>query len=174
MLPPTAGSVTSVKLPPFMFGEDTSSTSPSQNTPPLISVLKLLRKLNVAAADVTLMLREIRYLSLIPFWSGMKASLGGVSAVSVVVTHRVGSGIPIVSFIATHPAGRAGAVTPSKFSMHAGCGVGLGLGDATGVGEGDGEPPGVGDGDGVPPGVGDGGGVPPGVGDGDGGGGPLP
>src|SRR5438874_5779184 len=96
MLPPTAGSVTSVKVPPFMLGEDTSSTYPSQNTPPLISVLKLFRKLNVAAADVTLMLREIRYLLLIPSWSGRRALLGGVSEVSVVVTHRVGSGIPIV------------------------------------------------------------------------------
>src|ERR1051326_8317981 len=134
-----------------MFGEDTSSTYPSQNTPPLISVLKLLRKLNVAVAEVTLMFRESRYLSLIPSWSGIKASLGAVSGVMVEVTHIVGSGIPTVPFVATHPAGSAGAVTPSKFSMQAAAGVGdglatgLGLGDATGVAEGD--PAGVAEGD---------------------------
>src|SRR5207253_1544720 len=103
MLPPTAGSVTSVKSPPFMLGEDTSSTYPSQNTPPLISVLKLLRKLNVAAADVTLMLRETRYLSLIPFWSVTNTSLGAVSGVSVVVTHTVPSPEPPEN----QPGGRA-------------------------------------------------------------------
>ena len=34
-----------------MFGEDTSSTNPSQYVPPLNSVSKLFRKLNVAVAD---------------------------------------------------------------------------------------------------------------------------
>src|ERR1700692_3663497 len=110
MLSPTAGSVTSVKVPPLMLGEDTSSTYPSQNTPPLISVLKLFRKLNVAAADVTLMLRGIRYLSLSPFWSGTNASFGGVSGVMVEVTHWVPSPVPP----AAHPTGSAGAVTSSK------------------------------------------------------------
>src|SRR5438477_3550056 len=151
MLPPTAGSVTSVKVPPFMFGEDTSSTYPSQNTPLLIAVLKLLRKLNVAAAELTIMFRLSRYLSLIPSWSGIKASLGAVSGLMVEVTHISGSGVPTVPFVATHPAGSAGAVTPSKLSMQAGCGVGdglatgVGLGDAIGVAEGD--PAGVADGD---------------------------
>src|SRR6266446_8045500 len=129
MVPPTAGSVTSVNAPPFMLGEDTSSTYPSQNTPPLISVLKLFRKLNVAEAEVTVIFRLSRYLSLIPFWSGMNASLGAVSGVTVEVTHMVGSGIPTVPFVATHPAGSAGAVTPSKFSTH---GAALGVGVATG------------------------------------------
>src|SRR5438477_12319035 len=157
MLPPTAGSVTSVKVPPFMFGEDTSSTYPSQNTPLLIAVLKLLRKLNVAAAELTIMFRLSRYLSLIPSWSGIKASLGAVSGLMVEVTHISGSGIPTVPFVATHPAGSAGAVTPSKLSMQAAAGVGDG--DAGG-GVGDGVTPGgVGDG-GTPGGVGDG--VPPG------------
>src|SRR5580765_517266 len=147
MLPPTVGSVTSVKAPPFMFGEDTSSTYPSQYVPPLNSVSKLFRKLNVAVAEFTIMSRLSRYLSLIPSWSTTKTSLGGVSGPMVEVAHISGSPEP---FDAVQPAGRAGAVTPSKFSMHAGCGDGLGLG----VGVGDGEPAGVADGE--PAGVADG------------------
>src|SRR5205814_2331391 len=164
MFPPTAGSVTSVKVPPFILGEDTSSTYPSQNTPPLISVLKLFRKLNVAAAEVTLIFRVSRYLSLIPSWSGIKASLGAVSGLMVEVTHISGSGVPTVPFVATHPAGSAGAVTPSKFSMQpvfglvglgvAGGGVGVAGGTVgVGVGVGGGDPTGVPVGDGVVIGV---------------------
>src|SRR5438132_13214264 len=109
----------SVKAPPLILGEETSSTPPSQNTPPLNSVLKLLRKLIWADAEVMAKPGVSRYLSLIPFWSGMNASLGAVSGVMVEVTHMVGSGIPTVPFVATHPAGSAGAVTPSKFSANA-------------------------------------------------------
>src|SRR5256885_17086188 len=94
------------------------------------------------------MFRLSRYLSLIPSWSGIKASLGAVSGVMVEVTHISGSGIPTVPFVATHPAGSAGAVTPSKLSMQAAAGVGDG--DAGG-GVGDGVTPG-GVGDGVTPG----------------------
>src|SRR6187551_190716 len=57
----------------------------------------------------------IRTLSLIPSWSGIKASLGAVSGVVVEVTHSVPS--PGSMFEATQPAGRAGAITPSKFSL---------------------------------------------------------
>src|SRR6266850_789475 len=107
----------------------------------------------------------------------MKAELGGLSGIVVAVTHITPS--PAIGFVATHPAGSAGAVTPSKFSMHGGAADGLGEGGATvavavavgvgdtpgvGVGVGTGVPPGVGVGDGtgveVPPGVGVGTGVP--------------
>ena len=56
--------------------------------PPLNSVLKLLRKLNCAEAELMVMLGVSRTLSLIPSWSGMKAALGAVSGVIVEVTHR--------------------------------------------------------------------------------------
>src|SRR5471032_628512 len=88
-----------------------------------------------------------RTLSLIPSWSGMNASLGALSGVSVVVTHMTPS--PGSGFVAVHPAGRAGAVTPSKFSTQFPPGVGVTVGVA--VGDGVGVPGGgVGVGDGVP------------------------
>src|SRR6266850_150634 len=118
------------------------------------------------------MSRLSRYLSLIPSWSGMKASLGAVSGLIVEVTHI---SVSPEAFVAVQPAGSAGAVTPSKFSMHAGCGDGVGVaGGGVGLGVtpggvGLGVPPG-GVGDGVPPGgvgdaagVGVGTGVPPGL-----------
>src|ERR1700694_268240 len=114
----------SVKAPPLILGEDTSSTHPSQNTSVgggSCSVLKLLRKLITGAAELMLMGRVSRTLSLIISWSSMKASLGGVSGVTVVVTHRMP--LPGIGFVATHPAGRAGAITPSKASVHGGAGV---------------------------------------------------
>src|SRR5436853_6026909 len=112
-----------------MLGADTSSTYPSQKIPPLISVLKLFRKLIMG--DVLVIVTPIlsRTLSLIPSWSATKASLGGVSGATVVVTHMVPS--PGSGFDATQPAGNAGAVTPSQFSTHgpAGLADGFGVGD---------------------------------------------
>ena len=70
-----------------------------------------------------------RYLSLTTAGSLTKASFGAVSGVVVEVTHRIPSGsIPLV---ATQPAGRAGATTPSKFSAAA-----VLHGPAVGVGDG--------------------------------------
>src|SRR5450759_1193460 len=140
-----------------MLGADTSSTYPSQNVPPLISVLKLLRKVIIGAVLVMVTPVLSRTLSLIPSWSGMKASLGALSGVMVEVTHRVPS--PGSGLVATQPGGKAGAVTPSQFSRHGPEGVGLtgGVGDGGG-----GVPPGVdvavavAVGVGVPPGVGPG------------------
>lgn len=121
--------------------------------------------------------RESRRLSVISPASGTKAQLGALLGCETEVTHRGGGPS---AFDAVQPAGRAGAVTPSKFSVQGpdgGVGVGVapggvGVGVAPG-GVGDGVPPG-GVGDGVAPGVGDGAGVPPGVGVGDGAGTPLP
>src|SRR5437762_14143654 len=110
-----------------MLGADTSSTYPSQKVPPLNSVLKLLRKLIMVDVIVTVSPARSRTLSLIPSWSGTKASLGAVSGVSVVVTHMTPS--PGSGFVAVQPAGSAGAVTPSQFSTHGPAdGVGLGGG----------------------------------------------
>src|SRR5437762_12679694 len=97
-----------------MLGEDISSTYPSQNMPPLISVLKLFRK--VIMGDVLEIATPVlsRTLSLIPSWSATKASLGGVSGVTVVVAHMVPS--PGSGLVAVQPAGNTGAVTPSQFS----------------------------------------------------------
>src|SRR5438477_6444440 len=114
------------KSPPLIPGADTSSTYPSQNMPPLISVLKLLRKLIMGEVLVIETPVLSRTLSLIPSWSGTKASLGALSGVMVEVTHKTPS--PGSGFDATQPGGKAGAVTLSKFSMHGGPADGLGLG----------------------------------------------
>src|SRR6185436_11672103 len=141
-------SVTSRKSPPLMFGAETSSTPPSQNTPSLISESKLLRNVSTAAAVCTCTLSRSTTLSLTPSWSGTNALFGGLSDEVVEVAKPTPS--PGTGLDATHPAGNAGAVTPSKFSVH--------VPPPPGVGVGVPPPPGVGDGVGVPP--------PPGVGDG--------
>src|SRR5678815_1517955 len=63
----------------------------------------------------------------------MNASLGGVSGVVVDVTQ---SGAPPIALLATQPAGNAGAVTESKFSVNDGHGVGDGGEVAVAVGVG--------------------------------------
>ena len=91
-----------------------------------------------------------RRLSLTTEGSFTKASLGALSGVVVEVTQ---SGDGPVALAAIQLAGKAGAVTPSKFSANAvppHGGVGDGVGVAVGVGDG------VGDGLGVGVGVGDG------------------
>ena len=108
-----------------------------------MSVLKLLRKLNVAVALVTFTPMRSSTLSLIPSWSGMKTLLGALSDIAVVVTHIAPS--PGTGFVAIQPGGNAGAVTLSQFSMH-GAAEGVGLAE----GDGDGVPPTVAVGVGVP------------------------
>src|SRR6476660_3337739 len=97
-----------------------------------------------------------RRLSLTEDGSSIEASLGGVSGVVVEVTHN---GAEPAAFVATQPAGRAGAVTESKFSLNdeQGVGEGVGVGGGTvavAVGVGEGVPVNVavavGVGDGVP------------------------
>src|SRR5205085_1849051 len=138
--------------------EDTSNTPPSQYVPLLNSVLKLLRNVSCAEAELTMMLRETRYLSLTPFWSSTNASFGAVSGCVVTVFHVIPLSGGEPSLLAVHPVGRAGAVTPSKFSTHGGAGVGVAVGAGVGVEVGAGVgvdvPPGVGVGVEVPPGVG--------------------
>src|SRR5437773_4802084 len=114
----------SKKSPPLIPGAETSRTNPSQNVPPLISVLKLLRKLIMGDVLFIVTPALSRTLSLIPFWSPTKASLGGVSGVTVVVTHRTPS--PGSGLVAVQPVGSAGAVTLSQFSTHGPTGVGVG------------------------------------------------
>ena len=128
-----------------MLGEDTSSTPPSQNIPPLNSVLKLFRNRKTEVTLGIVIGGLSRTLSLIPSWSGMKAALGAVSGVMVEVTQSVPS--PGSGFVATQPAGSAGAVTPSKFSLQItvptqGVGVGVGV-VGVGVGVGVGQTPSV-------------------------------
>src|SRR2546429_981956 len=146
-----------------MFGAETSSTYPSQNMPPLISVLKLFRQLIIGDALVTMTPILSTTLSLIPSWSGTKTSLGALSGITVEVTHITPS--PGSGFVAVQPVGSAGAVTLSQFSTHGGPADGVGVGDAppgvevaVAVAVGPGVPLGLGDG--VPPGVGDGTGTP--------------
>src|SRR5436190_22007282 len=74
-----------------------------------------------------------RSLSVTTAGSSIKASLGAVSGVVVVVTH---SGAPPVALVATQFADSAGAVTPSKFSFNTvpAHGVPLAVAVAVGVG----------------------------------------
>src|SRR4051812_43291964 len=89
-----------------------------------------------------------RCLSLIVVGSLTKASLGALSGVVVEVTHKMLSGL--TAFAATHPVGKAGAVTPSKFSLTATPhGVAVGVGGGVPVAVGDGVGLGVGGGVGV-------------------------
>src|SRR5207244_7323361 len=100
--------------------------------PPLISVLKLFRQLIIGDVLVTMTPVLSRTLSLIPSWSGTKASLGAVSGVTVEVTHMTPS--PGSGFVAVQPGGNAGAVTLSQFSMHGGSpAVAVGVADAPAV-----------------------------------------
>src|SRR3954462_205862 len=147
----------SVNAPPLMLGEETSNTPPSQYVALLNSVLKLLRKVSCAEAELTMMLRETRYLSVTPFWSSTNAALGAVSTTLATVIHitPLSGGAPLL--VAVHPAGRVGAVTPSKFSTHGGAGVGVAVGAGVEVGAGVGVP--VGPGVDVGPGGGGGPGV---------------
>ena len=102
-----------------------------------------MRKLTWAAAELIAIFGVSRRLSVTTAGSSIKASLGAVSGVVVEVTHR---GAPPAALLATQPAGNAGAVTPSKFSLKEehgegdGVEVGVGVGGtvavAVGVGEG--------------------------------------
>src|SRR5947208_16356889 len=134
-----------------MFGAETSSTYPSQNMPPLISVLQLFRQLIICDALVTMTPTLSTTLSLIPSWSGTKTSLGALSGTTVEVTHITPS--PGSGFVATPPVGSAGAVTLSQFSTHGPAGVGdapPGVEVAVAVAVGPGVPLGLGDGPGPP------------------------
>src|SRR5438093_4118 len=89
------------------------------------------------------MLGELSCLSLIAAGSSTNAALGDVSAAGdglpeLEVTH---SGAGPLAFVAVHPAGKAGGVTPSKFSLNVvtgvhGVGVGVGVSIGVGVGVG--------------------------------------
>jgi len=68
-----------------------------------------------AEAEVIKIFGVIRCLSVTTFGSSISAVFGAVSGVVVDVTQ---SGAPPVALLATHPAGNAGAVTPSKFSFN--------------------------------------------------------
>ena len=123
-LPPTAALVMSVKAPAMIFGEETSKTPPSN----VLSRLKLLRKITCAVVDVILIFGVSSVLLETQLGSLWNASLGAVSGVVADVVQlvpSVQSGPPTVQspspFVnaVTHPAGKAGAVTPSKFSIKA-------------------------------------------------------
>src|SRR5437868_14581137 len=110
-----------------MLGEDISSTYPSQNMPPLISVSNLLRKLITGDVLVTATPALSRTLSLIPSWSGQSASFGGLYGITFETTHPLPSGFTV------QPGGKAGGITLSKFSKQVAA-EGLGLADGVGVG----------------------------------------
>src|ERR1700704_1700073 len=78
------------------------------------------------------MLGVSRYLSLTAAGSSANASFGAVSGVVVEVTQ---SGGAPCALLATHPAGKAGATTPSKFSESEPHGEPVAVAVAVGVGD---------------------------------------
>jgi hypothetical protein len=73
-------------------------------------------------------------LSLTVLASSMNAVFGGVCGFVVDVAHMMGAGDgPGTTFVATQPAGKAGAVTKSKFSNKPGHGVPVGVAVAVAV-----------------------------------------
>jgi len=97
--------------------------------------LKKWRKVIWAGPEMMFMFGVSRRLSLTVAGSSTNASLGALSGFVVEVSQ---SAVPD-AFVADHPAGRTGALTPSKFSVnpaHPGVGVGVtigGVGDGVGV-----------------------------------------
>src|SRR3954470_24775601 len=94
--------------PLLILGVDTSRTPPSHITPSLTKVSKLMRKRRTADDDDgTMTAFQLRKLS---FWLGgamRDAALAGVSGLRFVLTHPS----------ALQPAGNAGGMIPSKFSL---------------------------------------------------------
>jgi hypothetical protein len=78
----------------------------------------------------------MRNLSLTDVGLLTNASLGAELGVTVSVTHNMASGLTALE--AVQHTGRAGAVTPSKFSLKTMPVQGVGDGDGVGVGVGDG------------------------------------
>jgi hypothetical protein len=108
-------------------------------------MLKRFRKVNTAAPAGTAIVGEINSVLPMVVGSGANVSLGAVSGVVVEVTH--GTSAPLDTVV--HPAGSAGATTPSKFSENV-----AGHGETVGVAEGATVDVAVGVGEGVPLGVG--------------------
>src|ERR1043166_8392051 len=124
--PPTAGSVTSVKAPPLILGEEISRTPPSKNSPPPLSRLYLFLKATEGAKELTRRnVSSVR--SLTTTGALTKASFGAVSGLLVSVTQK----------LLAQPGGRAGAVTLSKFSAAFLHGIGEGVEKGVAVGEGE-------------------------------------
>src|SRR5687768_14933679 len=96
----------------------------------VFSVLKLFLKLNDPPPAEIANTGENSPMSPTEAGSGANTALGGVSGVVVVVTH--GTPTPVAAVV--HPAGRAGAVTESKFSSQPVPGVGVAVGVPVAVG----------------------------------------
>src|SRR6188474_2418392 len=94
------------KAPPAML---ISRTMPSK----VFSTLKLLRKLNDPPPAAIAIAGEISSVLPTAAGSGANALFGAVSGVVVDVTQATSA--PVAALV--HPVGRAGAVTPSKFSL---------------------------------------------------------
>jgi hypothetical protein len=90
-----------------MLGAETSRTPPSQKTPLLTSVLKLLRKRKTTEVDGIVIFPAAKVQLLMVDGSGQNASLGEVSGLTSEVTQQ----------LLTQFGGRAGGITSSKFSI---------------------------------------------------------
>jgi hypothetical protein len=92
------------------------------STPPLkpLSRLRFWRKVTCAEANTIGISGESSRLSLTTEGSSINAALGGESATGVGTPEFdvTQSGAGPCAFVATHPAGSAGGVTPSKFSLN--------------------------------------------------------
>src|SRR5688572_9244713 len=132
-----SGWVTSRNVPPTMPDAEISSTPPSQKMPSLNSRSYLFLKLRTGLVELITKLGVSTRLSATTSGSSMNKLLGGELGLAVDVVHN---GAGPWGLVAVQPAGKAGAVTPSKFcpkTRQGGVGVGVGVG-VPGVGVGDG------------------------------------
>jgi len=111
-LPPA--SRMSWKAPPLMLISNTAPSKP-------LSRSKFWRNVNCAESLPIGILGESKRLSLIASGSLTNAAFGSESAdgngsPSLEVTHKIPSGS--ITLVAVHPAGNAGGVTPSRFSVN--------------------------------------------------------
>jgi hypothetical protein len=103
----------SVNAPPPML---ISSTPPFKS----LSRLRFWRKVTWAEEETIGISGESSRLSLTTEGSSINAAFGGESATGVGTPEFdvTQSGVEPCAFVATHPAGSAGGVTPSKFSLN--------------------------------------------------------
>lgn len=136
----------SAKAPPLMLISSTIPSKPTEGVTPLDSMLKRFWKLTVPPPAGTAKLGVTSSVLPTVETSGANASLGALAGVVVEVTQSDSE--PVAAVV--HPAGNAGATTPSKFCVKNGAPPhGEGVGEAVG----DGDTDGVGEADGVAVGV---------------------
>src|SRR6185295_2194769 len=110
-LPPV---VMSLKAPPLMLISSTMPSNPLVGVTPLASILNRFLKVNCAPAAGTLMVGVSSVVLPMLLTSGANASFGALLGFVADVTQATSTPVAAVA----QPAGNAGGVTPSKFSLN--------------------------------------------------------